>query len=99
MRGNALFFAKKISKFKTRKIEKIQFFHAFCVYTQKNFMRQIFDVMLFSKNFSLFFDTFWVSKILSKKKKGEPQKFREKKKEKKIGRNRPNIFGGRICMY
>ena len=46
-----LFFPRK-----KRKIENFEYFCAFCVHTQKFFMRQLFDVMLFSKNF---FMVFW----------------------------------------
>ena len=43
------------SQCKKWKIEKIEFFCAYCVHTQKNFMRQLFDVMLFSKKFFMIF--------------------------------------------
>ena len=56
MRENAHFFNKKTRNCKTRKIEKIEFFRAFCVHTQKIFMRQLFDVMLFSKNSFMMFE-------------------------------------------
>ena len=40
---------------KNRKIEKIEFFRAFCVHTQNFFMRKLFDVMLVSKKFFMMF--------------------------------------------
>ena len=52
---------------KTRKIEKIEFFRALCVYTQK-FLRDNFLMLCGSpKCFLGFSDTFFIFKILSQK--------------------------------
>ena len=109
MRENALFFYQKTRNCKTRKIEKIEFFCAYCVHTQ-NFLGDNSLMLCCSpKNFSWFFETFLVLKILAKKnifrKKGSTTEISEKKKKIKndrfspIGRNMDPIFGGSIFGY
>ena len=91
------------SQCKKWKIEKIEFICAYCVHTQKN----LWDISLMlccsPKNFSWFFETFLVLKILAKKnifrKKGSTTEISGGKKMKNgrfspIGRNMDPIFGG-----
>ena len=97
------------SQCKKRKIEKIEFFCAYCVHTQ-NFLRDNSLMLCCSpKNFPWFFETFLVLKFLAKKffsrKKGWTTEISEKKKKVKngrfspIGRNMGPIFWGSICGY
>ena len=87
MRENALFFYQKTRNCKTRKIEKIEFFCAYCVHTQKILWDNSLMLCCSPKKFSWFFETFLVLKILAKKnifrKKGSTTEISKKKIKKK----------------
>ena len=97
------------SQCKKRKIEKIEFFCAYCVHTQKNLWDNSLMLCCSPKNFPWFFETFLVLNFLAKKhfpeKKAGLPKFRgeEKKRENgrfsPIGRNMDPIFWGSIFGY
>ena len=104
MQGNVLFFNEKTRNWKNRKIEKIEFFRAFCVHTQKNLWDNSLVLCCSPKNFLWFSDTFLIFKILSQKKFSEKKarvpKFRKKKIEKwPIGRDMGPIFWRSILVY
>ena len=108
IRENALFFDKKTRNCKTWKIEKIEFFCAYCVHTQKFLWDNSLMLCCSPKHFSWFFETFLVLKFLAKKKyfpkkRVDYRNFEKKKNEKwPIFADRPgygsNILGA-IFVY
>ena len=97
-----LFQNSLFSQYKKWKIEKIEFFCAYCVHIKKILGDNSLMLCCSPKNFSWFFETFLVLKFLSQnffpEKKGGPLKCRGKKNEKwPIFANRPeygfNIWG------
>ena len=93
------------SQCKKWKIEKIEFFCAYCVHTQNFLWDNSLMLCCSPKNFSWFFETFLVLKFLSQnffpRKKGWTTEMSEKKKKymknglfSQIGRNMGSIFGG-----
>ena len=90
--GKRAFFNEKIWNCKTQKIEKIEFFRAFSVHTQIFLWDNSLMLCCSPKNFAWCFDTFWVSKILFKKKfsrkKGYTTEIFEKKFLKKIEKSK-----------
>ena len=106
-----LFQNSLFSQYKKWKIEKIEFFCAYCVHIKKNLGDYSLMLCCSPKNFSWFFETFLVLKFLAKKnifrKKGSTTEISKKKKKKKMKKwpifaDRPGygsyIWGAHFCV-